>query len=253
MNPESLGFKDHFSQRAADYAKFRPQYPRALFEFVAAKAPDQDLAVDCATGNGQAALGLSEFFRQVVALDASAKQIASAQPDDRVQYRVATAESTGLPDDSCDAVTVAQALHWFDLDAFYAEAKRILKRGGVLAVWAYNYLRVSPDIDAVLRRFHDEIVGPFWPPERKLVGHGYRDLPFPFEEIAVPELWIETRWTVAHLLGYLHTWSAAQRYQAEKGRDPLALIENELVALWGDPEAERLGVWPLVVRLGRAS
>ena len=253
MNPESLGFKDHFSQRAADYAKFRPQYPRALFEFVAAKAPDQDLAVDCATGNGQAALGLSEFFRQVVALDASAKQIASAQPDDRVQYRVATAESTGLPDDSCDAVTVAQALHWFDLDSFYAEAKRILKRGGVLAVWAYNYLRVSPDIDAVLRRFHDEIVGPFWPPERKLVGHGYRDLPFPFEEIAVPELLIETRWTVAHLLGYLHTWSAAQRYQAEKGRDPLALIENELVALWGDPEAERLGVWPLVVRLGRAS
>ncbi len=253
MNPESLGFKDHFSRQAADYAKFRPQYPRALFEFIATEAPNDDLVVDCATGNGQAALGLAEFFRQVIALDASVKQIESAQPHDRVQYRVAAAEATGLPDDSCDAVTVAQALHWFDLDSFYAEVTRILKRGGVVAVWAYNYLRVSPEIDAVLRRFHDEIVGPFWPPERKLVGHGYRDLPFPFAEIVAPDLWIETKWTIQHLLGYLSTWSATQRYQAEKGQDPLGLIENELVALWGDVEAERLGIWPLVVRLGRTS
>jgi SAM-dependent methyltransferase len=211
------------------------------------------MAVDCATGNGQAALGLAEFFRQVIGLDASANQIESAQPNDRVQYRVAPAEATDLPENSSDAVTVAQALHWFDLESFYAEAKRILKPGGVLAVWAYNYLRVSPEIDAVLRRYHDEIVGPFWPPERKIVGRGYRDLPFPFEEVAAPDLWIETRWTLKHLLGYLSTWSATQRYRATKNEDPLALVENDLAVLWGNPEAERVGVWPLVVRLGHVS
>lgn len=253
MNSDSLGFKDHFSRQAADYAKFRPQYPRALFAWIAAQAANHELAVDCATGSGQAAVGLTEFFRQVIALDASTKQIQSAQPHPRVEYRVATAEATGLPDNSCDAVTVAQALHWFELELFYAEMNRVLKPGGVLAVWAYNYLRLSPEVDAVLRRYHDEIVGPFWPPERKLVGHGYRDLPFPFEEISAPDFWIETTWTVAHLLGYLRTWSATQRYEAEKGSDPLALIENDLIARWGDPKAERLGVWPLVVRLGRAS
>jgi SAM-dependent methyltransferase len=253
VNPESSGFKDHFSRQSADYAKFRPQYPRELFQWIAAQAPDDQLAVDCATGNGQAALGLAEFFRRVIGLDASAKQIESAQPDDRVEYRVAPAETTGLPESYCDVVTVAQALHWFDLDKFYAEAKRILKPDGVLAVWAYNYLRISPEIDAVLHRYHDEIVGPFWPPERKIVGRGYRDLPFPFAEIAAPDLCIETRWTLAHLLGYLSTWSATQRYRAEKGQDPLTLIENDLVALWGNAETERSGVWPLVVRLGHSS
>jgi SAM-dependent methyltransferase len=247
-----VSFKDHFSRQATDYARFRPQYPPALFRFIAAAAPNDQLALDCATGNGQAAVALAEFFQKVIALDASGEQIAKAQPNERVEYRVAPAESTGLPAHSVAAITVAQALHWFDLEAFCAEARRVLQPRGVLAVWAYNYLRLSPEVDALVRLFHDEIVGPFWPPERKLVGRGYRELPFPFDEIETPAFQIEVRWSLEHLLGYLRTWSATQRFMAAKRRDPLELVEPDLEQAWGNPAEDKLGVWPLTVRLGRA-
>ena len=247
-----MSFKDHFSRQATDYVKFRPQYPRALFEFVAANSPDNEFALDCATGNGQAAVALAEFFQQVIALDASAEQIASAQPHDRVEYGVAPAEKTGLPASSVAAITVAQALHWFDLEAFYSEARRVLQPRGVLAVWAYNYLRLSPTVDALVRRFHDEIVGPYWPPERKIVGRGYRDLPFPFDEMPTPAFQIEVRWSLDHLLGYLRTWSATQRFVTENKRDPVGRIESELGRAWGNPAEKKLAIWPLTVRLGCA-
>ena len=135
---QTVAFKDHFSQQTTGYAKFRPQYPRALFEYIASVAPNEQLALDCATGNGQAALALTEFFENVIAIDASERQIASAPAHPRLEYRVAPAEATGLTNHSCDVITVAQALHWLDLDAFYPEARRVLKSGGVLAVWSYN-------------------------------------------------------------------------------------------------------------------
>lgn len=247
-----MTFKDHFSRQASDYAKFRPSYPRGLFAFIAAQSPAGMPALDCATGNGQAALGLAEFFPKVIALDASADQIANAQPNDRVEYRVAPAEATGLPDGSCAAVTVAQGMHWLDLERFYAEARRVLVPGGVLAFWAYNYLRINPGVEAVLRHYHDEVVGLYWPPERKLVGHGYLDLPFPFEEIAHPEFEIETRWTFDHLTGYLRSWSATQRFAAARGTNPLDLIADDLGKAWGDPAQEYRAVWPLTLRIGRA-
>jgi SAM-dependent methyltransferase len=247
-----VSFKDHFSRQATDYARFRPQYPRALFEFIGKQAPNDERALDCATGNGQAAVALAEFFRAVIGIDASAAQIESAQPNERVEYRVAPAEASGLEADLCDVITVAQALHWFDLEAFYAEARRVLKPGGVLAVWAYNYLRVSPEVEAVLRRFHDQIVGPYWPPERQMVGRGYLNLPFPFEELESPDFQIEVQWTVSHLLGYLRTWSATRRFVAAKGSDPVGLIAGDLEHAWGNPDEPRLASWPLTTRIGRA-
>lgn len=246
-----MKFKDHFSKQAAEYARFRPQYPRELFALIAEQAPNEQLAVDCATGNGQAAVALAEFFQQVIALDASAAQIASAQPNERVEYRVAPAENTGLTNNSCAALTVAQAVHWFDLEKFYAEARRILLPRGVLAFWAYNELGIDPPVDFIVRRFHDEIVGPFWPPERKLVGEGYRNFPFPFEELAAPAFQIEVSWSLKQLLGYLRTWSATQRFLQANGRDPVALIEEELTAAWGGAE-KRVACWPLTLRIGRA-
>ena len=247
-----MSFKDHFSGQATEYAKFRPQYPRALFQFVAAKSPNNRLALDCATGNGQAAVALAEFFESVIAIDASANQIEKAAPNDRVEYRVAPAESTGLPSNSCDAITVAQALHWLDLDLFYAEARRVLKPGGILAVWAYNYLRIWPEVDAVVKHFHDEVVGPFWPPERKIVGRGYLDLPFPFGGIETPAFQIEVRWSLQHLLGYLHTWSATKRFEAANRSDPVAVIAGGLARAWGNPNEPRLACWPLTIQIGRS-
>jgi SAM-dependent methyltransferase len=247
-----MSFKDHFSRQAREYARFRPQYPRGLFEFIAGQAPNDERALDCATGNGQAAVALAEFFRGVIGIDASAAQIENAQPNERVEYRVASAEASGLEAYSCDVVTVAQALHWLDLEGFYAEVRRVLKPRGVLAVWAYNYLRVSGEVEAVLRRFHDEIVGPYWPPERQWVGRRYLDLPFPFEEIAGPSFEIGVQWALAHLLGYLHTWSATHRFMNAKGQDPVELIANDLMRVWGDPEQGRPVRWPLTIRIGRA-
>ena len=247
-----MSFKDHFSKQAADYAKFRPQYPRAFFQFIESVARDHELALDVATGNGQAAILLAGVFEWVIAIDASAQQIASAQPHVGVEYRVASAESTGLPANSCDVVTVGQAVHWFDLERFYAEVRRILKPRGLLAVWAYIHLQIAPEIDAVVRRFYDEIVGPFWPPERTMVENGYRDLPFPFEEIKAPPFQIEVSWTLEHLLGYLRTWSATQRFAAEHRNDPVERIASELARSWGDAAEEHLVVWPLAIRVGRA-
>jgi SAM-dependent methyltransferase len=247
-----VSFKDHFSRQATDYAKFRPRYPRALFEFVATNSPNNELALDCATGNGQAAVALAEFFQKVIALDASEEQIASTQPNERVEYRVAPAETTGLPARSVAAITVAQALHWLELDGFYREARRVLQLQGVLAVWTYNLLHISAAVDGIVARFHDEVVGPYWPPERKIVRRGYRDLPFPFDEIATPAFQIELRWSLEHLLGYLRTWSATQRFFAANERDPMELVESDLERAWGNPAEEKLAIWPLTVRLGRA-
>jgi ubiquinone/menaquinone biosynthesis C-methylase UbiE len=245
-------FKDHFSTQAREYAKFRPHYPPALFAFLAANSPNDQLALDCATGNGQAAILLAERFRKVIAIDASAAQIENALPNERVEYRVAPAEETSLSAESCDAITVAQALHWFDLGQFYAEVRRLLRPGGILAVWTYKELQTTSAVEVIVRHYHDEVVGPYWPAERKLVGEPYRQLPFPFAEIDCPPFRAEMHWSLAELNGYLWTWSATQRFIAVNKKDPRESIARELAQAWGDPESKQLIVWPLIVRIGRA-
>jgi SAM-dependent methyltransferase len=244
-----MSFKDHFSKQAADYAKFRPQYPPELFEYLGGIAPQQKLAWDCATGNGQAAVALASVFERVIATDASEAQIANAEAHARVEYRVAPAETSGIRSDTIDLVMVAQALHWFDLDRFYAEARRVLKPHGVLAASAYNLLQIEPTIDQIVNRYYYEVVGPCWPPERKLVEN-FGDLPFPFHKIDPPEFEMTARWNLDHLIGYLGTWSATQRFIAANRRDPLEEIAAELGAAWGDAKQSRRVVWPLTLRVG---
>jgi SAM-dependent methyltransferase len=245
-------FADHFSGIAARYADFRPTYPPALFAWLAALAPGHGLAWDCAAGSGQASLGLAAHFDRVVATDASAQQIAAARPHARIDYRVAPAESSGLAAASADLITVAQALHWFDLDRFYAEARRVLQPDGVIAVWTYGVLLLDdPRLDARVQAFYRDTVGPYWPPERHHVETGYRALPFPFPEITPPPLEMETRWTLPQLLGYLGSWSATARYAAARGSDPVAALAAELAPLWGEAEQARAMAWPLSLRVGR--
>jgi len=245
-----VAFKDHFSKQAAGYAKFRPRYPQKLFDYLGNIAPSRQLAWDCGTGNGQAAVGLASVFDRVIATDASEKQIANAQSLEKVEYCVAPAENSGVGSETIDLILVAQALHWLDLDRFYAEARRVLKSDGILAASAYNLLHIERSIDAVINRYYYEVVGPFWPPERRLVEQ-FADLPFPFQEIDPPKFEMKAHWNLDHLLGYLQTWSSTQRFIAAKGGDPSEQIIADLRAAWGDSRQTRIVVWPLIVRLGR--
>jgi SAM-dependent methyltransferase len=242
------GFKDHFSTQAAEYAKFRPRYPKELFRWLASVAPGTELAWDCATGNGQAAVELAEMFECVIATDASEKQIANAERHPRVEYGVETAEKSGLARQSVDVVMVAQALHWFDLDRFYPEVRRVLKPRGILAATAYKFARITQAIDPIIRRYYSEIVGSYWPAERVLVEK-FEELAFPFPKIAVPSFEMVAEWKVEELLGYFRTWSATQRFMAEQKRDPLEFVEEEVRSEWGD--SARRVIWPLTVRVGR--
>jgi len=246
-------FKDHFSGHAADYRVFRPTYPPELFAFLASVAPAHELAWDCGTGSGQAAVVLAEHFARVFATDASAEQIANAEPHPKVEYAVAPAEACPLPDASADLVTVAQALHWFGFDRFYAEVKRVLEPGGLLAVWTYDLHAVNADVDPVLARLQSEFVGPYWPPERALVGAGYRTIPFPFEEVPAPAFGMTAEWNLPTLLGYMSTWSATKRFAAAHGFDPLERLADDFAAAWGDPAAVRTVRWKLALRLGRVA
>jgi SAM-dependent methyltransferase len=248
----SGAFSDHFAPVAASYAAFRPTYPPELYAWLASRVREHELAWDCAAGSGQATLGLAEHFSRVFATDASRAQVEAAAPHPRVSWRVVQAQDSGLPDASADLVVVAQALHWFDLDAFYAEVRRVLKPGGVLAVWTYGVIHVEgPDVDARVQVFYRDTVGPYWPPERRHVESGYRTLAFPFDEIAAPAFAMQAGWSLDELLGYLRSWSATGRYVAARGDDPVAALRRELEPLWGAPQAKRAIGWPLSLRAGR--
>jgi SAM-dependent methyltransferase len=245
-------FRDHFSGSAAEYARFRPRYPAALFSYLAGLASRRSVAWDCATGSGQAAVALAEHFPRVIATDASAAQIAHAELHPGVRYHVATAEQSGLASASVDLISVAQALHWFDLPGFHAEATRVLRPGGVLAVWCYAALELpGRALQRHIERFHTETVGPYWPPERRWVEEGYRSLAFPWPELSPPAFAMQTRMSLDALIGYLGTWSATQRYRLATGMVPLSALREELGQHWGEPRTHRTVQWPLALRVGR--
>lgn len=247
-----MTFADHFSKQSDAYAAFRPSYPDALGRFLASIAPGHALLWDCATGSGQAATMLVRHFDQVVATDASAAQISNADACARVEYRVATADASGLPGRSCNAVTVAQAAHWFDLPTFYAEARRVLKPDGVIAAWCYVLMQTGrPALDATIRHFQYERVGPYWPQGRDLVEDHYRSLDFPFEPIEAPPFEMAAQWNRASLRGYVGTWSAVARCRQGEGVDPMIEFGAQLERLLPDADEVVDVKWPLYLKVGR--
>jgi len=240
-----------FSRLAADYSRHRPLPPPELFAYLASVAPGTRLAWDCGTGNGQAALGLAEHFHRVVATDASAEQIACAFSPERVEYRVECAETTSLEAGSVDLCAVSVAVHWFDLDRFYSEVRRVLRPGGVLAVWTYHLPEISGAIDAVLLRYQSVILDGYWPAGIHYLNDRYRNLPFPFAELQPPPFVLRAQWTLHQLAGFLGSWSATPTYMERQGTHPLSVIWPQLNKAWGPVDAEREIRWPLHMRIGR--
>jgi len=247
-------FKDHFSSHAAGYAAHRPTYPPALVDFLADTAPGHSLALDCGCGTGQLSVPLARRFDRVVATDASASQIANAEAHERVEYRTAPADRSGLAAASVDLITVAQAAHWLDLDRFYVEVRRVARPDAILALITYGVLHVEGgDVDRVAQWFYYDVIWQYWPPERRHVEDGYRTLPFPFAELTVPALTMSVSWRLADLTGYVDTWSAVREAEKRVGRALLDAFAEKLADVWGDPETRRTVTWPLSLRVGRVS
>lgn len=247
-----LSFQDLFSKHAACYAQARPGYPAELFDYLAGLCVEHKLVWDVGTGSGQAAIGLAEHFEKVVATDASEGQLAHATAHPRVEYRVALAEEADLPAGSIDLVTIAQALHWFRFDTFYANVRRVVKPSGIIAAWTYHICRVEPKIDDVCRRLYRDITGPYWAADRKWVEERYETVPFPFEEVRpTPTFECRENWTLAQYVGYLSSWSATQKFKEHRGYDPLTEVADDLAAAWGDANIRRLVWWPIHLRVGQ--
>jgi SAM-dependent methyltransferase len=244
---------DHFSSVAGAYAAYRPTYPAALFGYLAALPARRRRVWDCGAGSGQATLGLLPHFESVIATDISRSQLAAARG--RGLYRIVSfAERAPLAPHSADLVIVAQALHWFDHAAFYAEVRRVIVPDGAIAVWSYDLMQLGDrELDGIVRDFYDGEVGDFWPPERKLVDQRYRSIPFPFDERPAPDFEMAADWTLDEVLGYVGTWSAVNRYRAARGRDPLPSLRLRLESSWGARESRRRVTWPLGVRAARLS
>ena len=247
---QSTEFKDHFSTQAEDYSLYRPEYPFEIYAWLGSLCKTHQMAWDCATGNGQVAVALTNHFGYVIGTDASESQIYHATTYPRVEYEVALAHQSPLKDNSVDLITVAQALHWFEFDLFFQEVNRVAKPNGVLAVWCYELHQISPAVDAVVNKFYTSIIGQYWPAERHHIEQAYSTIDFPFAQIKSPKCEMKKQWTFKHLMGYLGTWSATQNYLQDRGSDPRELILEELKEAWGQEETQSV-TWPVTIKTYR--
>ncbi len=248
-----MAFQDYFSKQSDAYCRYRPTYPSALFKFIALNCTARHVVWDCATGNGQAALALADFFDRVIATDASEAQLSNAKPHDRVTYRTASAENSGLESESVNCVTVAQAVHWVDRDAFFKEVRRVLTPRGIIAVWSYPLMKsMEEKLNPILEAFCYETMAPYWAPERKIIDARYRSIDFPFDEIEAPLFSQEKHWSLNDLANYLATWSCVQRYKDQRDEDPIApFVSKVLAPAWGSPETKKSFVFEFPMRIGQ--
>lgn len=247
----NLKLKDNFSSQASTYARFRPVYPPELYEFLLSLVQDRAIAWDCGCGNGQVAGVLAEYFDQVEATDISQKQLEHAIQKPNIHYQLAPAEKTNLKTGSVNLVTVAQAVHWFNFDAFYSEVNRVSTPGSIIAIWCYSLLTINKPVDEIIMNLYSDTLGDqYWDAERHYIDEHYQTIPFPIEDIPAPEFSIRISWTFDHLIGYLNSWSAVQHYIRKNGENPVTQISSRLKEAWG--EQEKLEIeFPLFSRIGR--
>lgn len=244
-------FEDLFSAQASAYARYRPRYPEALYDFLTSRCAGHDIALDCATGSGQAAIAETSRFLHVLATDASLDQLTRSGHHPQILYFESVVERLPLPSGQVDLITVAEAVHWFDLERFFREASRLLRPGGLIAVWGYHMLHISPSIDSLIERFDRDWLSPFWPEPLSWLAKHYRDLPFPFDEIETPTLTMQVDWNLHALAGFISTWSGVRALTEKAGPAPLETLVREIADMWGDIEVPRRCQWPLFMRAGR--
>lgn len=242
-----------FSRQADAYRASRPTYDPQLFAWLASLAPRTDLVWDCGCGSGQASADLARYFQRVVATDVNPAPLARAIPAPNIEYRCEPAETTSLASGSVDLTVVAQALHWFKLDGFCAEVRRVSRPGALLAALTYNLMETDPALDALVHTLYHDVLGQYWAAERKHVESSYRTLAFPFQRIPTPAMTLRANWNLTRFLGYLESWSALTTYRQRTGTDPLKALKSELARCWGDPEQIKTIHWPLTILLGRVA
>ncbi|GLT28050.1 hypothetical protein SLA2020_030070 [Shorea laevis] len=253
-----------FIKQAKQYAEGRPTYPKQLFHYFASKTPSHDFAWDVGTGSGQAARSLAELYKNVIATDTSPTQLEHAPklPNIRYQHTSPTMSVEELQqkvvatESSVDLVTVAQAMHWFDLPKFYEQVRWVLKKpDGVIAAWCYSLPEVNEAVNAVLRRFYDDT----WDQERKLVNEKYATIDFPFEPVEgeadtgpFDQFVIERVMNFDEYITYLKSWSAYPRAK-EKGIELLgADVMEDFRRGWNvDGDGQKLARFPIYLRIGK--
>lgn len=240
---------DNFSSQADLYARYRPRYPAEMYDFIFQHLPQKKTAWDCATGSGQVAGYLSEYFTNVYATDISKEQMSHAPKKDSIEYKIAPAEESGLPPDSFNLITVGQAVHWFDVEGFYREVNRTARPGALLALISYDIIQVDERLNTPIKNFYDYAFGKYFGKNRQHIDARYQSLPFPFEEIAAPDFEKTYQWKLKDFGGYLNSWSAVQRIKEKEGFNPVDDFLDEIAPLWPPDEAKEV-TFPVFMRLG---
>ena len=245
--------KDLFSNQASLYAQYRPSYPDELYEFILQQVSNPQQAWDCATGNGQAAIELARYFEKVMATDISEKQLQQAIPNEKITYSISTAEQTNFPDNSFDCITVAQAYHWFQFDAFEKEMRRIAKPGAVIAIWGYSLVVCEDEaLNTIIKSFYRDTVGAYWDKERRYIDDHYTTVPFPYEILPSKEFQINVQWNRRQLIGYFNTWSSVQHFIKAHQYNPVDELAAVIEKVWPGEDVKSF-YFPLFLKLGKVA
>lgn len=209
------------------YSKYRPSYPQTLIERIIFYLKQKhngpyNLAVDVGCGTGQATKLFSPYFTHINAYDVSENQIKQArlvQTEANISFNVSSSESLPLADESVDLITVATAAHWFDLEKFYTECKRVLKINGVLAIFTNLIPRIinkNESLEQTLTQLinnYNHILQPYASDRMKYVMNRYKDINPTLEDVERDDsLYIDYMWTIDELIQYLRTYSCFQNY-----------------------------------------
>ncbi|MFA0813790.1 class I SAM-dependent methyltransferase [Microbulbifer epialgicus] len=240
-----------FNDKSEIYEKARPTYPAELFNLLSNLTPSNELEWDCACGNGQATIGLIDKFDSIYATDISEEQIKNSKMHPKINYKVAPSEKCELPNESCDLICVAQALHWFDYDTFWPEALRVLKPGGIFSAWGYNWPVLGGDLGTKFNKFILDVVEPYWASQNKIIWNHFREINFPFEPITFSKPPMEVSWNLVEFLDFIYTFSATRRCIEDVGDDFFKLACSEISKVWEAPEKRKSIAFDFVLYIGR--